>query len=62
MHSSAVKAKNDKAIVGTIITKTDEAAQLAPVLDCLIRHQLPLVFLSNGQRVPEDLSQANTGS
>jgi flagellar biosynthesis protein FlhF len=61
MHSSAVKAKNDKAIVGTIITKTDEAAQLAPVLDCLIRHQLPLVFLSNGQRVPEDLSQANTG-
>ena len=48
------------AIIGAIITKTDEAAQLAPVLDCLIRHKLPLVFLSNGQRVPEDLSQANT--
>jgi flagellar biosynthesis protein FlhF len=60
MHSSAVKAKTDRALVGSIITKTDEAAQLAPVLDCLIRHQLPLVFLSNGQRVPEDLSQANT--
>lgn len=60
MHSSAVKAKNDRAILGSIITKTDEAAQLAPVLDCLIRHQLPLVFLSNGQRVPEDLSQANS--
>jgi flagellar biosynthesis protein FlhF len=59
MHSSAVKAKTDRALVGSIITKTDEAAQLAPVLDCLIRHQLPLVFLSNGQRVPEDLSQAN---
>lgn len=59
MHSSAVKESNGRAIVGTIITKTDEAAQLAPVLDCLIRHQLPLVFLSNGQRVPEDLSQAN---
>lgn len=60
MHSTAVKAKTDRAIAGTIITKTDEAAQLAPVLDCLIRHALPLVFLSNGQRVPEDLSQANT--
>jgi flagellar biosynthesis protein FlhF len=60
MHSSAVKAKNDRAILGSIITKTDEAAQLAPVLDCLIRHQLPLVFLANGQRVPEDLSQANS--
>ena len=60
MHSNAVKAKNDRAILGSIITKTDEAAQLAPVLDCLIRHNLPLVFLSNGQRVPEDLSQANS--
>lgn len=60
MHSTAVKAKTDRAIAGTIITKTDEAAQLAPVLDCLIRHELPLVFLSNGQRVPEDLSQANS--
>jgi flagellar biosynthesis protein FlhF len=60
MHSHAVRTGQDRALVGTIITKTDEAAQLAPVLDCLIRHQLPLVFLSNGQRVPEDLSQANT--
>ena len=30
------------------------------MLDCLIRHKLPLMFLANGQRVPEDLSQANT--
>lgn len=60
MHSSAVKTSSERPMVGAIITKTDEAAQLAPVLDCLIRHQLPLVFLSNGQRVPEDLSQTNT--
>jgi flagellar biosynthesis protein FlhF len=59
LHNQASKDGEKSSILGAIITKTDEAAQLAPVLDCLIRHQLPLLFLSNGQRVPEDLSQAN---
>lgn len=60
MNSAAVKvASGQPALAGAIITKIDEAAQLGPVLDCLIRHRLPLLFLSNGQRVPEDLSQAN---
>jgi flagellar biosynthesis protein FlhF len=59
LHNQASKEGDQSSILGAIITKTDEAAQLAPVLDCLIRHQLPLLFLSNGQRVPEDLSQAN---
>ena len=44
---------------GAIVTKIDEAALVGPVVDCLIRHDLPVLFLSNGQRVPEDLSQAN---
>ena len=60
MNTAAVKtAGAQPALAGAIITKIDEAAQLGPVLDCLIRHHLPLLFLSNGQRVPEDLSQAN---
>lgn len=60
MNTAAVKtASGQPALAGAIITKIDEAAQLGPVLDCLIRHRLPLLFLSNGQRVPEDLSQAN---
>lgn len=59
LHNQASKEAEKSSILGAIITKTDEAAQLAPVIDCLIRHQLPLLFLSNGQRVPEDLSQAN---
>lgn len=42
-----------------IVTKTDEAAQLGPIVDCLVRHRLPLMFIANGQRVPEDLSQAD---
>lgn len=59
MHRQAAKANEDNALMAAIITKTDEAAQIGPVLDCLVRHQLPLIFLANGQRVPEDLSQAN---
>ena len=60
MHQMATQNEGQKALIGAIITKTDEAAQIGTVLDCLIRHKLPLLFLANGQRVPEDLSQANT--
>jgi flagellar biosynthesis protein FlhF len=60
MHQMATQNEAQKALIGAIITKTDEAAQIGPVVDCLIRHKLPLMFLANGQRVPEDLSQANT--
>lgn len=64
MHQQAAltsKQGPGRDIIGAIITKTDEAAQLGGVLDCLIRHRLPLLFLANGQRVPEDLSQAHVG-
>lgn len=59
MHQDAGMPDQAQTIHAAIMTKTDEAAQLGPVLDCLIRHELPLMFLANGQRVPEDLSQAN---
>lgn len=57
LHNQAAKAKDMPGIGAAVITKTDEATQLAPVIDCLVRNNLPLMFLSNGQRVPEDLSQ-----
>lgn len=40
---------------GCILTKVDEALQLGNVLTLLIEKQLPIMYLSNGQRVPEDL-------
>jgi len=58
MHQQAARSVRG-GILAALITKTDEAAQLGPAVDCLIRHQLPLMFLANGQRVPEDLSPAN---
>ncbi|MCE8002328.1 flagellar biosynthesis protein FlhF [Halomonas sp. MCCC 1A11081] len=41
-----------------IITKLDEAGRLAPVLDIIMRHGLRLLFVSHGQRVPEDMALA----
>ncbi len=41
--------------VGCILTKTDEATSLGGALSVLIRSGLPLAYLANGQRVPEDL-------
>jgi flagellar biosynthesis protein FlhF len=45
--------------LGAIITKIDEAVKLGSILDVLIRHRMPLVFVANGQRVPEDLMLPN---
>lgn len=49
----------ENAITGAVITKVDEAISLAPAVDCLIRHELPLLFIGNGQQVPEDLHLAD---
>lgn len=38
-----------------ILTKTDEATSLGGAISILIRNQLALAYVANGQRVPEDL-------
>jgi flagellar biosynthesis protein FlhF len=45
-----------------VITKVDEAVSLGGVLSALVRHKLPVAYLSDGQRVPEDLSPARAHS
>ncbi|MDH5275637.1 MAG: flagellar biosynthesis protein FlhF [Gammaproteobacteria bacterium] len=40
---------------GCILTKTDEATSLGGALSVLIRSGLSLAYVTNGQRVPEDL-------
>lgn len=42
-----------------ILTKLDETPQPGAALDSLIRHRLPLAYISGGQRVPEDLHVPN---
>lgn len=40
---------------GCIITKVDEAPCLGACLDTAIRYRLPVCYVSDGQKVPEDL-------
>ncbi len=54
-----VRAYNGPDLAGCILSKIDEAASLASALDVIIRHGLRLHYVSNGQRVPEDLHLPN---
>ena len=56
-----VRAYSGDNLAGCILTKIDEAASLATPLDVIMRHGLALYYVSNGQRVPEDLHLPNRG-
>jgi flagellar biosynthesis protein FlhF len=53
-----IKAFSHLDLSGCILTKTDETSSLGGALSAMIRHQLPMAFVTNGQQVPEDLSLA----
>jgi len=55
----AAAAFRGDGLEGVVLTKLDEAVKLGGALDTLIRARLPLMAVSNGQRVPEDLHPAN---
>ncbi len=52
-----VKSFSQVVLQGCILTKVDEALQLGNVLTVLIEEQLPIAYMSSGQRVPEDLEK-----
>ena len=54
-----VRAHQGVGLDGCILTKVDESVSLAPAIDCLIRHGMKLHYVTNGQRVPEDIRTAN---
>jgi len=53
-----IRTFNKVPLEGCIVTKIDEAAQLGCVMSALIRNDLPLAWLSDGQRIPDDLYAA----
>lgn len=53
------QAYRGEDLAGCILTKVDEALTLGGALDVLIRHRLTVHYVTNGQRVPEDLHQPN---
>ena len=46
-------------LAGAIVSKIDEALALGPSLDVVIRNRLRLFYVTNGQRVPEDIHAAH---
>jgi flagellar biosynthesis protein FlhF len=43
---------------GCILTKVDEATSIGPAISAIIEQKLPIAYISDGQRVPEDLHLA----
>jgi flagellar biosynthesis protein FlhF len=54
-----VRSYGAENLSGCILTKVDEAVCLGGALDVLIRLRLDVHYLTNGQRVPEDLHRPN---
>jgi len=54
-----VRAYRGDGLTGCILTKVDESLTLGGALDVLLCHKLPLHYVTNGQRVPEDLHRPN---
>ncbi|HAI59835.1 MAG TPA: flagellar biosynthesis protein FlhF, partial [Xanthomonadaceae bacterium] len=42
-----------------ILTKLDETGRLGAALSVLVRHRLPLAWITDGQQVPDDLAEAD---
>lgn len=54
-----ISAYSKYGIHGCIITKLDETASLGAALDAVIRRKLILHYVTDGQKVPEDIHPAN---
>ncbi len=57
-----VCAFEDIDLQGCILTKLDESTCLGHALSVVIGHQLPVAYVADGQRVPEDLQLARAHS
>ncbi|PVV05585.1 MAG: flagellar biosynthesis protein FlhF [gamma proteobacterium symbiont of Ctena orbiculata] len=56
--SHAIRAFDIVSPIGVVLTKMDEAASLGGVLSAVLEAKLPLAFVTDGQRVPEDIHNA----
>ncbi|MDH5484940.1 MAG: flagellar biosynthesis protein FlhF [Gammaproteobacteria bacterium] len=56
--NEVIKSFKAANLAGCILTKLDEAVSMGGVISALIKHHLPVSYVSHGQRVPEDLEPA----
>lgn len=47
---------------GVVLSKLDETGRFGSALSVVVDHQLPITWVTDGQRVPEDLHRANAAS
>ena len=45
------------ALAGCILTKVDEAGSLGEALGLAIEQRLPVAYMADGQRIPDDLAR-----
>ncbi len=57
-----IELYNGRNGAGAVLTKIDETVKLAPALSVLLRYRMKLRYITNGQRVPEDLLLPNATS
>lgn len=58
VQEETVLAFRDVELDGCILTKVDETASLGGTLSVISEQQLPLAYIADGQRVPEDMQPA----
>jgi flagellar biosynthesis protein FlhF len=62
-HQTALKTANEAYRTGNltacVLTKVDEVGSLGEALSQVIRANLPLAYIADGQNIPGDLAQAN---
>lgn len=59
LQDDVIQAFKEIGLHGCILTKLDEAASLGESLSVLIRHKLAVAFISDGQKVPDNLHPAH---
>ena len=58
MQDDVIQSFKQARLNGCMLTKIDEAASLGEVLSVLVQHKLPVSYVSDGQKVPNDLHPA----
>lgn len=58
VQEETVRAFRGVSLDGCILTKVDETASLGGALSVISEQQLPLAYVADGQRVPEDMQPA----
>lgn len=59
VQQEAINQFKQVSLSGCIFTKLDECLSLGEIISVAIQNRLPIGYLTNGQRVPEDIRVAN---